>query len=306
MNPLKRILCTLLLLLPFNIFADQLIIEPDMGRQPIIQAMQSSKHSLSLVMYGFTDKQLLNTLINQKQNGKTIKIILEGTPYKAETENAKTIEAFNQNNIAWQSTIPPFHLVHQKTMVMDDDHALIMTFNFTHSTFKNERNFALLIDDAKTVHAIDSVFKADWNHIPITNKASNLIYSPDESRGKLISLINQAHHSLQIYAQNVSDYNLVGALAKAARRGVEVEIITSSSLRKNQKKYLENAGVKIHQSEHYYIHAKVLVIDHQKAVIGSINLTSSSLDHNRELSIITEDSRVLQMLGETFERDRRD
>ena len=51
------------------------------------------------------------------------------------------------------------------------------------------------------------------------------------------------------------------------------------------------------------IHAKVFIIDNEKAVIGSINLTRASLDDNRELAVITEDPTVLKQLIHTFDQD---
>jgi phosphatidylserine/phosphatidylglycerophosphate/cardiolipin synthase-like enzyme len=274
--------------------ADQLIIEPDMGRQPIINAIHAAQHSINLVMYGFTDQSLLDAIVHQKRNGKTINIILENTPYKAENEN---------HHIAWHGQVPPFRLIHQKTLLLDDRKAIVMTFNFTNSTFKNERNFALVLDDPQKTRQIAAIFSADWNHTPTQNSSSDFILSPDDSRHKLISLITQAKHSMQIYAQNVNDYKIVGALAKAARKGITVQLLTSSRLREKQENYLTHAGVTIHYSKNFIIHAKVFNIDDQLAIIGSINLTRASLDDNRELSVLTRDPNVIKQLDATFSND---
>src|SRR5579862_971182 len=143
-------------------WADQLIIEPDMGREPVLAAIQNSRYSLNLVMYGLTDESILNALLEQKAKDTAMKIILEGSPYKNEDENKKTIEALNQNHINLQTSVPGLRLIHQKTLISDHKQALIMTFNLTPSTFKNdnERNFALLVDDPKKVKEIEDVFEA--------------------------------------------------------------------------------------------------------------------------------------------------
>lgn len=186
---------------------------------------------------------------------------------------------------------------------MDGKKALVMTFNFTHSTFKNQRNFALVLDDAKTVKAIESIFSADWNHTPIVNASPDIILSPDDSRVKLISMIKNAKYTIRIYAQNITDYKTVGALAAAAKNGVNVALLTSGSLRKKQAAYLTRAGVNIRYSKPLYIHAKAFIIDDNKAVIGSINLTQASLDDNRELAVITQDPAVIKQLKNTFIHD---
>jgi len=300
---IKRIIVILFLLIAFPVWADQLIIEPDMGRKPILDAINSAQHSIDLVMYGFTDKDLLNAILKKKSNGKTIHVILERNPYKAENENKQTIDAFNTNQIAWLGHITPFRLIHQKTLILDESKAMVMTFNFTHSTFKNERNFALIIDDPQRVQAIASIFSADWNHVPSFNHAHDVIVSPDNSRNMFISLITHAQTSIQIYAQNLNDYKIVGVLAKAAKSGVTIQILTSKPLREKQSHYLTRAGIAIHYSQKFMIHAKVLIIDNQQAVIGSNNLTHASLDDNRELSVITHDPNVIKQLTATFSHD---
>lgn len=302
----KRCLIVLLLFSAFSAWADELIIEPDQGRAPILKAINDARYSLNLVMYGFTDQALLDALVQQKSKGKTLKVILEQSPYKAETENTHTITQFNSQRIAWHGSVPSLRLIHQKTLIIDDSKAIIMTFNFTHSTFKNERNFALVIDDAKKIKAITAAFSADWNHLATSNHSPDLIFSPDDSRQKLLTLIDQAKHTIHIYAQTVSDYKIVGALAKAAKSGVKVIIITSGKVREKQADYLARAGVQVHQSKHLYIHAKAFIFDEQKAVIGSINLTRNSLDHNRELAVMTTDAQVIKALDQTFNTDLQD
>ncbi len=287
----------------FSARADQLIIEPDMGREPILHAIQDAKHSIYLVMYGWTDQALLEAIIRKKQQGNTVNIILESTPYKTESENTHTISELNNHHIAWQGHIPPFRLIHQKTLLLDNHQAIVMTFNFTHAAFKNQRNFALVIDDPQKVKQIQAIFSADWNHVTVHNSSPDLILSPDDSRQKIIALIMQAKQSIQIYAQHVSDYKIIGALAKAARKGVRVQLLTSTPLREKQEAYLTRAGVTIHYSKKFIIHAKVFNIDDQLAFLGSINLTRASLDKNRELSVLTHDPSVIKQLNATFQHD---
>jgi cardiolipin synthase len=293
----------LLFLVAVPVWADQLIIEPDMGRKPILEALASAQHSVGLVMYGMTDDQILNALIQEKRSGKSVKVLLERSPYKTEGENGKAIQALEANQVSWQGNIPPLRLIHQKTLLIDDNKAVVMTFNFTHSTFNKERNFALIIDDPRKVATITSIFNADWNHTPVGNASSDILLSPDDSKQKLLSLINNARKSISIYAQNVSDYQMIGAMAKAARKNVSMRLLTSEKIRDKQAQYLARAGVIVHQSKQYMIHAKVFVIDDELAVIGSVNLTKASFENNRELSIVSRDKNVIRSLNATFDND---
>lgn len=283
--------------------ADQLIIEPDMGRTPILNAIQSTQHSLNLVMYGLTDQTLLNALIKQKQRGRTVKVILEQSPYKFSDENTKAIQQLQDNKIDWLGKIPPFRLIHQKTLIIDNHEAMVMTFNFTGSTFKKTRNFGLVLTDPQEVKEIAQYFSADWNYQPFVGKSTHLIWSPDNSRERIIAAIKQARQSILMYAQSVGDYKVVGELANAARSGVEIDILTSKKLIPKLANYLKRAGVQVRYDNHYYIHAKAMIIDNKTSIIGSTNLTRQSLDDNRELSVITNDANVIKQLTSVFKAD---
>lgn len=284
-------------------WADQLIIEPDMGEKPIIQAINNAKHSIHLVMYGFTHKKILDHLIQQKLRGRNIKILLERKPYRAHDENELVIEKFKNHHIDWHGSIPSLRLIHQKTLVIDDAVAIVMTFNFTHSTFKTERNFALVVDDPERVQEIKAAFSADWNHRPTNLKSALLMWSPKNSREKILMCINQAKTTIRVYAPKINDYKILGALARAAQKKIKVNILTSNKINRKVANFLRRAGVVVCYNNNYFIHAKVLIIDDNKAVIGSINLTRPSLENNRELSVETNDTTVIKQLNSTFEYD---
>jgi cardiolipin synthase len=276
-------------------FAAKLIIEPEMGREPIVREIESAKRSVRLVMYNLTDKILFNALLQQQANGQTVQVILEKTPYRTTNINKKTIRKLKRANIAWQGNIPGKRFIHQKTLLIDNREAIVMTFNFTHSTFKKQRNFAIILDDPAEINDIAQTFDADWNGGPPKVHSANSIWSPENSHKKLIALIENAKNELHIYAQSISEKSIIEALESAARRGVNVTILTSSKL--------ELPGINVIKSAHYYIHAKVFIIDNQIATIGSINLTKTSLDQNRELSIITRDPAIIKKLQATFTYD---
>lgn len=295
-------LIILFFILIAEVHAEELFIEPDMGRAPIINAISQAKKSIDLVMYGFTDNQLLSSLIQAKQKGITVRIILEKNPYRATDENTRTLNILAQYHIDVMQHKLPFKLIHQKTLIIDDNKAIVMTFNFTHSSFKNERNFGLFVSKPEIVNEIESQFQADWEARPNLNKL-NLIWSPDNSRRKLTDILQQTHTIIQIYAQNINDYKMIGLLGKAAKNGAKVTIITSTPLYPKQQKYLEKNHVKIHYVRHLIIHAKVIMLDKRYAILGSINLTKASLEQNRELSIITSDPQTLAALEKVFNGD---
>ncbi len=283
-----------------------LITEPDNGVTPLINAMTHANQAIDLVMYGFTDQQFAAELIAAKQHGKSVRVLIQQHPYMTDNENQAIITLLQNAAVPLVYADQNFKLTHQKTLIIDNNKALVMTFNLTHSTFKKERNFALIVTDPDELQEIESVFDADWHHQAVSVHNENLIWSPDNSREKLVALVQRAHDGIKVYAESITDYAMVGALASAARRGVKVAILTSNESKKiNGKKfhYLEKAGVLIRISRGLIIHAKVLLIDHQTAVVGSINLTKPSIDENRELAVIIHDENIYRQLENTFDSD---
>ncbi len=284
------------------------MIEPDAGRAPLIQAISHATSSIDLVMYGLTDEAFIHALTDAKNQGKKVTLLLQPVPYKSEHENDRAIRDFVREKIQLCWPDKSIRLTHQKTFILDDKTAIVMTFNLTHASFRNERNVALVLTDPAEVHEIRAVFDADCAHQHVTVTQPDLLWSPDNSREKLLSLIRSARMDLKIYAESITDHQIIGALASAARRGVSVTILLPEASEKwHDRKllFLTKSGVLIRHPRDLYIHAKVMLIDREKAVIGSINLTKASLDDNRELSVITRDSAVLTQLNELFENDWR-
>ena len=58
-----------------------------------------------------------------------------------------------------------------------------------------------------------------------------------------------------------------------------------------------------HRLKHVKLHAKMLLADGKRAIIGSINLAPGSFDSRRELAIQVEDPHILDRLNKVVEHD---
>ncbi len=52
-----------------------------------------------------------------------------------------------------------------------------------------------------------------------------------------------------------------------------------------------------------YVHAKLLLVDGERAYIGSVNFSAQSMDKNRELGILVSQPDIIEKLRQTFEID---
>ena len=98
------------------------------------------------------------------------------------------------------------------------------------------------------------------------------------------------------------------AMLRAARRGVEVEIILPARsdvplVRLVNRSYyaaLLKGGIKVYEREGTILHAKVMLIDSSWAVVGSANLDQRSFHRNYEVSVIVASVEFGRQVEELF------
>lgn len=289
--------------------SESLVIEPQQGMTPVAQLIENASSSIDVVMYEFEDPQIEQLLAQRAKLGVVVRVILDNGYFGAgSSANQQAFDYFNNNGAQARWSPSYFALTHQKTIVVDGREALIMSFNFTPQYYKGDRDFGILDSDAGDVAAIEQAFDADWNgqNTPAQD-GDDLVWSPG-SREQILSLINTATSSLDIYNEEMQDTQTISALEAAAKRGVNVEVVmTYSSQWKQAFTDLSNAGVHVRTykaSAPLYIHAKMVLEDGAQAFVGSENFSAGSLDQNRELGIVVTDPSLIAQLSDTFNADR--
>jgi cardiolipin synthase A/B len=111
----------------------------------------------------------------------------------------------------------------------------------------------------------------------------------------------------------VPSNEVMGTLMNAARRGVDVQVLTNGPKTNHKVTRIAGratyapllaAGVKIYEYQPTVLHTKVISVDGHWATLGSANLDVRSLVHNDELNIAFYDSAIVKSLDAVFEDDR--
>jgi phosphatidylserine/phosphatidylglycerophosphate/cardiolipin synthase-like enzyme len=144
------------------------------------------------------------------------------------------------------------------------------------------------------VAAIAATFDTDYTTAPsgrppAATPAPNLIWSP-AARASFLQHIDQAAHSVDVTSEELKDRAVLSALDKAARRGVHCRIVlTDNPAWAHAVAEVSAAGCSVHPlpatKTALYMHEKVLLTDNTELIIGSQNLSTTSLLENRELSL---------------------
>ena len=122
-----------------------------------------------------------------------------------------------------------------------------------------------------------------------------LLKSIDEARSEIFMSIFS--FKAGVHKSSYPD-RILGHLAKAVKRGVDVKVILEATGRLDDElntqnrqtgKLLEEKGVKVYfDSPRTTTHTKLIVIDEKVLIMGSHNLTQSALKYNNEISILIE------------------
>ncbi|GAA5201292.1 hypothetical protein GCM10023322_80990 [Rugosimonospora acidiphila] len=286
-----------------------LLIFPDQGQGAVYSFINSATRSIDMTMYELRDTTAVNDLVSREKAGVTVRVILDAANTSV---NASAYSTLRAGGVGVTYSSSAFVYTHQKTITVDGTRSLVMTGNLDSTYYSTSRDYAVFDPDAADVAAIERVFNADYAKTSITpTDGDNLVWSPTDSQTRLLSVITGAQHTLDVEQLEFSDTALVNAIVADARRGVRVRVVvedpSSYTTQLNQVTAAGGTVTSYSSSTGFYVHAKAIVADYgtatAKVFAGSENFSDNSLNHNRELGIILNDSAVLNGVEATFNAD---
>jgi cardiolipin synthase len=286
-----------------------LIAEPGEGFWPVYRLIKHARRSIDLTMYELADTTAEHDLGAAAKRGVRVRVVLDQREHSTNEDAYQYLRA-HQVKTVWSSS--RFEYTHQKTLVVDGTTAVIMTANLTSKYYSSTRDFLYVDTSHADAAAIAKVFSADYAHQQVKpGHGRDLVWSPG-SQAQLLAVINGARKTLRVYSEEMGDTVVQDALVKAAKRGVAVQVCGENSDGEYDSAFakLTKAGVKVsyYSSSHgFYIHGKIIEADYgtsrARMFLGSENFSSTSLDRNRELGLITTSRAALTLTRKTFSTD---
>lgn len=287
-----------------------LIILPDDSAKPILDAIETA---LRIKMFSVSDPAILNALIQAHKRQVKIRVMLNPARRSGEIQNKGSRSVLREAGIDVLDSNPAFEVTHEKSMVIDDATAFIGSLNWEPENFEMARDYAVITGDAHEVREVVECFEADWSRKFFEpGKPSNLIWCPGLARERIAEFIDSAKHSLYIQNERFQDAIIVEHIVRAKLRGVKVHVMTRPSHSLRPQKLVEgigdlriihDVGIGVHKIRHLKLHAKMLLADKDRAIVGSINLSSGSFDSRRELAILVKDRHVISRLWKVVHED---
>lgn len=290
----------------------QLLVMPDDGAESVIRSIDAAAKTLEIKMFIFSEPKLIDAVKAAKARGVQVRVMLNPARRSGEAENEQTRKLLQAAGIEVKDTHPDFDVSHEKSMVVDSHTALIKSLNWAPKNFTHTRDYAIVTTVADEVAEVLACFNADWDRTNFDGGKAKLVWCRGNGRERIARFIDDAKETLCLQNERYQDTTIIEHLIRAHSRGVHVKIMAlpphslkDAKLRTGVDglRLMSDVGIKIHKLKELHLHAKMLLADGQRAIVGSMNITPGSFDDRRELAIEVVDPHIIKRLKDTFEKD---
>jgi phosphatidylserine/phosphatidylglycerophosphate/cardiolipin synthase-like enzyme len=276
------------------------------GLQPRLDALiDSATQTLDVQMYLFTVDELADRIIAAKQRGVAVRVILDVDHPGNEGTRSQLLAA----GVPTRNSPSIYSFSHAKYLLIDREVAVIMSMNFNVDAMDSERNYGIVDRDLQDVTDVGAIFDMDWAAgggeapKPADLSCTRLIVSPNNSKQRVLELIDGATKKLDVEALYVSENGVRDAIVAAKQRGVAVRAILEGSMDSaGTIPFFQAAGIPVHDAAGFFLHAKLLVAD-GVAFVGSENYSQTSLTRNREVGALVFEPAPAQLIQQQFDAD---
>jgi phosphatidylserine/phosphatidylglycerophosphate/cardiolipin synthase-like enzyme len=277
---------------------------PEAGEAPYVSAIASAKTSVRVMAYLMGYGGVLSALEDKARAGVNVRVILDSSE---KGTNQKYFSSLTKAgaSVIWSDSQFPY--MHAKVLVVDDSVAVISTGNYAKAFLLKGRDFAATDRDPEDVQNLVGLFESDWGRASPDLSCTRLLVAPVNARKRLLDFIGSAKSEILVESMQLSDHAARDALLARKKAGVSVRLILAdpSWVEANTKaaEPLKEAGIDIRWLKEPAIHVKAIVIDHQAAYMGSENFSHTSLSKNREVGLLVDEVKNIDLMARTFETD---
>jgi phosphatidylserine/phosphatidylglycerophosphate/cardiolipin synthase-like enzyme len=277
---------------------------PDAGEGPYLSAIASAKASIRVMVYQMGYGGILSALEAKAHSGVSVRVILDAGEKDTNKKHFTSLTKAGAD-VIWSDSQFPY--MHAKVLVVDDSVAVISTGNYAKSFMLTGRDFVATDRDPEDVQNLAGLFESDWARTRPDLPCTRLLVAPVNARKRLLDFINGAKSEVLVESMQLSDDDTRDALLARHKAGVSVRVVLAdpSWVDANVKAAapLKKAGIDVRWLKAPAIHVKAIVVDHRAAYMGSENLSYTSLSKNREVGLLVDEVKNIDLMAGTFERD---
>jgi cardiolipin synthase len=276
----------------------KLIVQPDAGARPLLDAVKRAKRTLDIVVFRFDLDDLEEAITKAVDRGVVVRALIAHTNRGGDKRLRKLEQRMLDAGVLVSRTDDDLMRYHGKMLIVDRRRAYVLGFNYTAEDLRS-RSFGVVVRTRSVVDELLRLFDSDATRGDFTPRVRDLVVSPENARTRLGAFLSKARRTIDIYDPQVSDDEMLRILERRLTKGVRVRV-----LGKLEKKWLK-AGFDVRPFAGRRLHVRALIRDGRRAFVGSQSLRKLELDERREVGLILRERAVVRKLQKTFERDWR-
>ncbi|MBN1646026.1 phosphatidylserine/phosphatidylglycerophosphate/cardiolipin synthase family protein [Candidatus Woesearchaeota archaeon] len=289
-----------------------------------LSTLKKAKHHIELQFMTFeadnAGKVVEKILLKKAKEGVRIRILIDrfsdfmisekyrGHPsVREEYEQTKQMfKNFEKKGIAvkWTAPLGLLNLGilrrNHKKIICIDNHSYLCGFNISDHNFA-WHDFGVKMD-GKDAADIMHDFDSTWDGMQRPDRG-NVITNPKRMRDFITNRIKRAEEEILITSAFVYDVHMLPLLARQARKGVKVVLVTPKKtsiktykwVRQFSTNYLLENGVHVHWYPKM-LHSKGILIDRKLAIFGSSNYGEHSHLSTKEIIMHSRDKDLVKQL----------
>jgi cardiolipin synthase A/B len=252
----------------------------------MLRIIGGARRRLILSLFRCDDFEVLDALAGALERGVSVHALLTKRAKGGRKRLKKLWQALEEMGAVVSWYADPVVKYHAKYLVADDGPALVTTLNPTHKCFTRTWDAVLVTHDDSVVRSLLHLFRADATGRVLSlgpRFSRRLIVGPERARSDVHALITGARRSIRILDHKLSDPGVVSLLRDCRAAGITISVL--------------GAGLPGPLEPH----GKLMIIDEERAVIGSLALSTLSLDFRREVALVVDDPAAVRRLNVAYQ-----
>ncbi len=272
----------------------ELIVQPQDGLEPLLQAVEEAQESIDIVIFRFDLKPLEKAIEAAVMRGVTVRALVAHTNRGGEKRLRQLEQQMLDVGVTVARTADDLVRYHGKVLIVDRAVLYILGFNFTALDLKS-RSFGLTVKDRRTVQEALRLFEADATRQEYEPEFDGLVVSPENAREQLATFIKRTKRQLAIWDPQIADPQMIRLIVQRQKAGVDIRILGKVARRGGDLRVQKLAGDRLH--------VRAMIRDGDTAFIGSQSLRALELDGRREVGLVFKDQKIVKRLLDLFDTD---
>jgi len=262
---------------------DRLIVTVGDRRAVLLEVIRQARSRITLSLFRCNEAEIFEELAAASTRGVAVEVLVTSRAKGGRRKLDKLWSALERTGATLRAYTDPVVKYHAKYLVADEGPALVASLNLTKKCFRKTCDAVVVTHDPAVVSGLRRLWAADCARLPMPDDLTErLIVGPERARRQFTALIEQARTSIRLIDAKLSDPDLVSILNAKRAAGLTVEIFSSKRV----------GGLKSH--------GKIMLIDDQTVVVGSLALAALSLDFRREVAIVVTEPAAVAEAAELF------